>query len=195
MEIAAASASGQVDIWRICLNAERPLRLSSAELDRANRFHFETDREHWSRAHSALRTILSRYTGVAPLDLEFQIGEHGKPALESPAAPHFSLSHSGDWALVAVSRHSAVGVDVERIRENVDIAALLRRLGETDLPEDREACFMRWAHREARSKAHGGPLMTIPPSGTYSADVEISPRYVAAVALIGHSPGTRYYSE
>jgi 4'-phosphopantetheinyl transferase len=184
-----------VDIWRICLSTELPLHLTAAELERASRFRFEADRKRWSRAHSALRTILSRYTEIPPLDLEFQIGEHGKPALRSPAAPYFNLSHSGDWALVAVSTHAPVGVDVERIRENVDIAALLRRLGETDLPEAREACFKRWAHREARSKAQGGPLMTMPPRDTYSTDVEIDPRYVAAVALIGHSPGTRYYSE
>jgi len=184
METASAARPGQVDIWRICLARERPLHLTGAELERASRFHFEADRWHWSRAHSALRTILSRYTGIGPLDLEFQIGEHGKPALENPAAPHFNLSHSGDWAL-----------DVERIRENVDIAALLRRLSETDLPENRDACFRRWAHREARSKAHGGPLMIMPPSDTYSADVEMDARYVAAVALIGRSPSTRYYSE
>jgi 4'-phosphopantetheinyl transferase len=195
MQTATAACPGQVDIWRICLATERPLHLTGAEQERAGRFHFETDRWHWSRAHSALRTILSRYIKIAPLDLEFQIGEHGKPSLGHPAAPHFNLSHSGDWALVAVSIHAPVGVDVERIRENVDIAALLRRLGETDLPKDRDACFRRWSHREARSKAHGAPLMMMPPSGTYSADVEIEPRYVAAVALIGHSPGTRYYSE
>jgi 4'-phosphopantetheinyl transferase len=195
METALDSPAGEVDIWRICLRTELPLHLTGAELERADRFHFEADRKRWSRAHSALRTILSRYTGIPPLDLEFQIGEHGKPALETLAAPHFNLSHSGDWALVAVSEHAPVGVDVERIRENVDIAALLRRLGESDLPEAREACFKRWAHREARSKARGGPLMMRPSSDTYSADVEIDPRYVAAVAMIGHSPGTRYYSE
>jgi len=195
METASAARPGKVDIWRICLATERPLHLTGAELERASRFHFEADRWHWSRAHSALRMILSRYTGTGPLDLEFQIGEHGKPALENPDAPHFNLSHSGDWALVAVSTHAPVGVDVERIRENVDIAALLRRLRETDLPENRDACFRRWAHREARSKAHGGPLMIMPPGDTYSADVEMDARYVAAVALIGHSPSTRYYSE
>jgi 4'-phosphopantetheinyl transferase len=184
-----------VDIWRVCLSTERQLHLTGAELERASRFHFEADRRHWSRARSALRTVLCRYAGIAPLDLEFQIGEHGKPALARAAVPHFNLSHSGEWALIAVSMHAPVGVDVERIRENVDIAALLRRLGEVDLPTARDACFKRWAHREARSKAHGGPLMIMPPSGTYSADVDIDPLYVAAVAVIGHSPGTRYYSE
>jgi 4'-phosphopantetheinyl transferase len=183
-----------VDIWRIWLAAERPLYLTAAELDRASRFHFEADRRRWSRSRSALRTILSRYIGIPQLDLEFRIGEHGKPALENPG-PHFNLSHSGDWAVVAVSAQAPVGIDVERVRENVDIAALLRRLGETDLPEARDACFRRWAHREARSKAHGGPLMMMPPGNTYSADVEIAPGYASAVALIGHGPGTSYYSE
>ena len=78
METASALPPAQVDIWRIYLPTQHPVQLTGAELERASRFHFETDRRHWSRARSALRTILSRYTGLAPLDLAFQIGEHGK---------------------------------------------------------------------------------------------------------------------
>ena len=181
-----------VDIWRLDLTRDRALLLSAAEIARANRFHFESDRERWSRAHSALREVLSHYTGAAPGELVFATGPHGKPFLEHPSAPHFNLSHSGDWALVAVCLACQVGVDVERIRERVDIKALLVRLGETDLPALRSPLFQRWADREARSKARGGLLMTPPPPGAVVVPLDVAPGYAAAVALVEFTPAPQY---
>lgn len=184
-----------VDIWRIDLTRDRAPVLSVAEIARANRFRFESDRERWSRAHSALRQVLSRYTGMAPLELAFATGPHGKPFFEHCSAAHFNLSHSGDWALVAVCLACPVGVDVERIRARVDIKALLERLGETDLPALRNPLFQRWANREARSKACGGPLMTPPPSGAVAVPLDVAPGYAAAVALMGFAPAPQYRTE
>ena len=173
--------------------------LSPVEIARAGRFHFDADRERWTRAHSALRTILAGYTGVAPLELAFLPGEHGKPALDPGNCGgrnvHFNLSHAGEWAFVAVSREVPVGIDVERIRDRVDIAALLRRLGEGDFPADRESCFQRWARREAKSKAAGGPLMAPVSEEALWSDLEAAPGYAAAVALLGHPPRPEYRSE
>ena len=177
-----------VHIWRIDLSCDRDLILSPAEVARAARFRFEADRQHWSRAHSALRVILSSYAAIPPLKMDFAVGEHGKPYLDHPSAPHFNLSHSGDWALIAVCLSHPVGVDVERIRGKVDIGALLQRLGEFDLPAGHDDRFLRWAHREARSKASGGPLMTPPPDDAFSIPLEVAAGYAAAVALIGSIP-------
>jgi 4'-phosphopantetheinyl transferase len=185
--------SGSVDIWRISLREERGLTLSTPEIERAARFRFDNDRERWSRARSALRNVLARYTQTEPLSVEFVIGEHGKPALPHPVV-HFNISHSGYWALIAVSREAPVGVDVERMRERVDIHALLRRLGEENLPDSREACYARWAHREAKTKAAGGLLLTPPPADIYSEEVEVETGYAAAVALQGMRPVAQYYS-
>ena len=184
-----------VDIWRIDLTRDRAPVLSAAEIARATRFRFESDRERWSRAHSALRQVLSRYTGTAPLEQVFATGPHGKPFLEHRSAPHFNLSHSGDWALVAVCLACPVGVDVERIRERVDIKALLVRLGETDLPALRSPLFQRWADREACSKACGGPLMTLPPPGAVAVSVDVAPGYAAAVALMEFAAAPQYCTE
>ena len=124
-----------VDLWTIPLTRECPTHLSEDEVARANRFRFEEDRIRWIRARSSLRLILSRYAGSDPAELVFCYGKHGKPALVGATGVEFNLSHSGDWAMVAVARSVPVGVDIERMRANVDIAALLRRLGETDLPQ------------------------------------------------------------
>ena len=163
-----------VDVWPVSLKTNHPALLSVAEQERASRFRFERDRQCWAQARSALRRVLSRYTGRPPLELDFRMGEHGKPAL-ADARPYFNLSHSGDWALIAVCMQSPVGVDIELIRDGVEIAALLRRLGETDLPFLRDACFQRWARREARSKATGGPLMAPLDSNIFAEDLDVIP--------------------
>src|SRR5580692_10092890 len=121
-----------VDLWTVSLTTPSPDHLSEDEIARANRFKFEADRIRWTRARSALRLILSRYVGDDPARLAFIYGKHGKPALLPFSDVEFNLSHAGDWAMIAVSRSVAVGVDIERIRANVDMAPLLTRLGETN---------------------------------------------------------------
>lgn len=181
--------SCRADVWTIALDEPRELLLSPEERARADRFHFERDRVRWSHAHSALRAILGSYVGKPPLELRFETGRHGKP---STPGLEFNLSHAGKWAMIAVSECAPVGIDLEAIRENVDMAKLLQRIGETDLSGSREELFRVWARREARTKAVGGPLMEIPVADLRVVDL-ISPEgYVAALAMVGHDPEIRY---
>lgn len=62
-----------------------------------------------------VRTALSRMTGIAPKKLQITRGAFGKPQLQSNAQLCFNLSHSGDYAVCAVS-HAECGVDTEKIR-------------------------------------------------------------------------------
>lgn len=178
--------SSAVELWTVPLEIARTGQLtdllSEAEVARAARFRSEKDRRYWTNARSALRTILATYTGESPESLRFVINEHGKPSLDPAAGIEFNLSHAGDFALIAVSTTTPVGVDIERIRADVDIAALLRRLGETDLPETIPELYHRWTRREARSKAVGGQLFTTPPGGIYAIDVPAPEGYAASVA-------------
>lgn len=90
-------------------------------------------------------------------------------AHESTAPLHFNLSHSGDLALIAVSQHSAVGVDVERWRDNVEHLEIAERFFS---PYERDALralsgngddsermlrgfFSTWSRKEAYLKATG----------------------------------------
>jgi len=178
-----------VDLWTIPLTRECPTHLSADELARANRFRFEEDRIRWIRARSSLRVILASYEGGDPAALVFRYAKHGKPALLSASSIEFNLSHAGDWAMVAVAQAVPVGVDIERLRANVDMAALLRRLGETDLPQTEQELYQVWTRREARTKAEGGPLFTRPADDTCAIDVAAPPGYSASVALAGYQPG------
>jgi 4'-phosphopantetheinyl transferase len=177
-----------VDVWLISLENEGEIVLSEAEKIRAARFHFEQDRVRWIRAHSALRLILAKTLGSAPSDLQFSIGSHGKPSLIGGGGVEFNLSHAGSWAAVAVARNVPVGVDIERIRDNVDMAALLRRLGETSIPETNEELYLAWTRREATSKAAGGALFDQWDHDFGVCDLDAPDGYCGSVALIGYEP-------
>lgn len=166
--------------------------LSADEQARAARFIFERDRVSWARARTILRSVLAEYARVTPGELVFAYGEHGKPSL--PLHPHieFNLSHAGRYAMVAVAEGAPVGVDIERMRPNVNIADLLRRVGEKDLPESREALYHVWTGREARTKALGGQLMRTPLGDLRVVDLEAPEGYAASLAVLGRVPQVRY---
>jgi 4'-phosphopantetheinyl transferase len=176
-------------VWTISLEEPREGVLAPDEQARADRFRFERDRVHWTHARSALRTILGRYLSTPPLEISLQLGPHGKPAV---AGVEFNLSHSGGWAMIAVSRSAPVGIDLEAFRPKVEMAALLRRIGETELTGSREQLFQIWARREARTKALGGPLMEIPAGDIRVMDLAAPAGFAAALAMVGCDPQVRY---
>jgi 4'-phosphopantetheinyl transferase len=163
--------------------------LSSEEQARVDRFRFERDRVHWANAHSALREILGGYLNAPPLEISFTLGPHGKPAV---AGVEFNLSHSGGWAMIAVSRGTPVGIDVEAIRPKVEMAQLLKRIGETELNGSIGELFQVWTRREARTKAAGGPLMEIPAGDFRVVDLVAPKGFAAALAMEGYDPEVRY---
>ena len=177
------------DVWTIALGEPREVLLTDEERARAARFHFEKDRVHWSRARSALRAVLARYVKAAPLDISFAWGAHGKPSVEGV---EFNLSHAGGWAMIAVSEGAAVGIDLEAIRGNVEIAQLLERIGETQLSGSTQELFQVWARREARTKAIGGTLMEIPAGDLRVVDLAAPQGFAAALAMVGCDPVVRY---
>lgn len=181
-----------VELWTFPLTREVPTHLSEDEAARARRFRFEKDRVSWTRARSSLRMILSRYAGEDPGNLGFAYGKHGKPALLPFTDVQFNLSHAGDWAVVAVTHSVPVGVDIERIRDKVDMASLLQRLGETDLPSSLPDLYHRWTRREAKTKAAGVALFDQPPDNICAIDVNAPAGYAASVALVGHRPAVTY---
>lgn len=181
-----------VDLWTVSLTTPSPSRLSDDEIVRANRFRFEDDRVRWTRARSMLRLILSRYVGDDPFRIAFDYGPRGKPALPPISDTEFNLSHAGDWAMIAISRSVPVGVDIERIRPKLEMAPLLERLGETNLPSGEQDLYRVWTRREARVKAVGGALFEMPAENVYAVEAKAPDGYVASVALVGFEPEINY---
>lgn len=105
--------------------------LSEEERARADRFVRPDDRTRYILAHGGLRAVLARYTGLDPSGLAFQVGASGKPALRDgsvlPQPLRFNLSHSHGRMLIAVARDRDVGVDLEQIRDKVEVVKLAER--------------------------------------------------------------------
>ena len=144
--------------------------LSLDEERRAASIRIERVRRRFIAARGTLRAVLAREVGAPAGSLRFVAGPLGKPSLDFPRVDppiELNLSHSEDLFIVAVARGHAVGVDVEVIRPDVDVAGLAARFfspGERDRllaldPADhRRAFFTCWTRKEAYIKARGEGL-------------------------------------
>ncbi|MEW6240627.1 MAG: 4'-phosphopantetheinyl transferase superfamily protein [Chloroflexota bacterium] len=159
----------QADIWRVAPTVPAdsvPLfesALSADESQRAARFHFDTDRLRFITAYTSLRRILARYLQCDPRDLNFSANAYGKPFLPDHEID-FNLSHSGEYALIAVTRGRKIGVDVEFIRDDIELESLAARhfsprevseLLALPLKQRVVGFFNCWTRKEAYIKAQG----------------------------------------
>lgn len=160
-------------IWLVDLrqpDADPEQVLSAAEQARASRFRFERDARRYRVSHLALRHILATQLNCHPAQLQFETGIHGKPRLAT-SSWHFNLSHSDDWALIALHPHHPIGVDLECGHPISDWATLAQQNytpSENEalraLPADEQALgFLRcWTRKEACLKALGSGLLIEP---------------------------------
>lgn len=149
--------------------------LSHDERERAERLISEEHRRRFIAAHAMLRAILSRYCGASPEQLAIRRTSDGKPVLSDYPSIRFNLTHSHGRALITVARDREVGVDLEQVRQEVDVVRLARRfLSKRDLafiergdPVQRHERFLKtWVAREAVFKADGRG-MTFPLNRDY----------------------------
>jgi len=160
-----------VAVWRLRINEipgfETETVLSASERRQATRTTSTLARSRFVKSRSWMRHILSRYCDLAPSRLPIATTRRGKPYLESPFPTiRFNLSHTHDWALLAVSRHAEIGVDVEEHRPSLDTKLLVQWLHpaekqdlEVMSPDMRRIAFIRlWCRKEALLKAKGTGL-------------------------------------
>ncbi|WP_051541012.1 4'-phosphopantetheinyl transferase superfamily protein [Ahrensia sp. 13_GOM-1096m] len=166
----------EIDIWiwpligsSLNLNKMETL-LSADETTRARRFVKPIDSARFIIARGTLRKILALYCQINPQSISFNYNKYGKPTLGfchfRPV--HFNLSHSGNYAVLAVSNQCEIGVDIEEIKPfHEDIAtrffstnecAVLANIKNEDYLE---AFYRCWTRKEAFVKAHGTGL-TLP---------------------------------
>jgi len=159
----------RVDVWRVRLDL--PLdalervgaSLSAEETQRAGRFHFTLDRDRFIAAHGCLRAVLARTLHCGPDQLTFSVNQYGKPALRDHEL-EFNLTHSGDFALIAIARGHRLGIDLERIRPEISSQGIARQyfsksefaeLQTLPLEQRQAAFFTCWTRKEAYIKAQG----------------------------------------
>lgn len=160
--------------WRLDPADDRIERLaaclSAEERARANRFVSPLHRRRSIVAHGVMRDILGSACGIEPSAISLGVEPEGKPFVvaEGRPAPFFNLTHSEDWAALALSWDSPVGIDIEAIRplaENVAERFFSPRersdLATLDAATALRRFYALWTCKEALLKATGWGL-TIP---------------------------------
>ena len=127
----------QVDLWfanledfDLCLvGRECADWLNSEEANRMRRYQSRRQQEHFVLGRIILRLTLSKYFGCSPSDFNFHTDNQGKLFLNSnnPPSLFFSLSHSYNRLVVAVSRVRDMGIDVELVNEKREILKIAKR--------------------------------------------------------------------
>lgn len=155
--------------------------LDPAEQARAAALTRPEQRRRYVAAHAAARLILAGRLGLPAERIRWQRGRYGKPELAgSPAPPvRTSLSHSGEFALLAVTARRPVGVDLQRLPAHLDVARMAARyypaaearfVAAGADPAERAGRYARlWTRKEACVKAGGGRLtegLRLPVHGT-----------------------------
>jgi 4'-phosphopantetheinyl transferase len=167
MNMLGSLKDNDAHVWRVLLDDAKwddyTAVLNNAEREKAARYRTTTLQQHYRRCRSALRVILARYINVAAADLNFHLAEHGKPELPGHRIG-FNVSHSGDYALVALAKHE-LGVDLEIAgKERSDLQGLIDMVCHPNeqtvlaqLPDaDKAAQFYRlWTQKEAYCKMLG----------------------------------------
>lgn len=154
----------RIDIWRYTLKHSNDWSsiLSTEEKNRAARFYFEKHRRRFMQSHGILRTILAHYLNIAPENISLKTDHHGKPYIENSNV-FFNLSHSGDYALVAIGLDSALGIDLEKFSSRSYRGLAQQMFSEAEnqqllsCPQYLEAAvfFSIWSQKEAFIKACG----------------------------------------
>jgi 4'-phosphopantetheinyl transferase len=151
----------------VCIDQCRQT-LCSTETERAGRFVHKISRDDFVVAHGVLRHLLGRYTATPAGDLRFSVGTDGKPTLDASgnddSVISFNMTHSGSRALIAVSDGREVGIDLERIKQEVKALAIARRyfargefaaIERAPAPLQAGTFFLYWVAKEAILKGQG----------------------------------------
>ncbi|MFT3990485.1 MAG: 4'-phosphopantetheinyl transferase superfamily protein [Luteolibacter sp.] len=163
------------------ISREEAIRhLTPDELERAAKFRFEKDANHWIACRAELRRLLTEALGAptsarsiahgadvnigSPLPLATT--SFGKPLLAAPYDfLHFNLSHCPDLALLAISEKGPIGIDIEPISRASGLpecASSFCHPREIETQPDAIKLLEIWTAKEAVLKALGTGLSIAP---------------------------------
>ncbi|MTI85600.1 MAG: 4'-phosphopantetheinyl transferase superfamily protein [Firmicutes bacterium] len=185
----------RVDFWKADLTVDEFTLntysgiLSPEEQDRADRLKIDEVRYRFITARGILRRILSLYTGSAQETIRFYYNDNGKPELRQLGHKdkiRFSVSHTGNTLLIAISLNNRVGIDIEFMWPNLKFENMAKRYfmpkeyyALMELPDHarREAFYRYWTRKEAYIKGKGAGLWqlinNIEITGTSDGDIQL----------------------
>ena len=141
--------------------------LSKDECERAARLKIEEKKKQFVIVRSVLRKLLSNTLGKSSKAIIFSYGQHKKPYIEEKynnKSIEFNISHSENYALIAITLDNKVGVDIEKINREIDYQSLSHRffsekekdeLTSLDKDDQLDAFYRAWVRKESFIKATG----------------------------------------
>jgi 4'-phosphopantetheinyl transferase len=167
--------STDCQVWWVSLASCQPAHerlLDPVESARRAGYRARADRDRFTLGVVVTRTILAANLGVAPdkVDLDRTCATcgrpHGRPRPATGVNIDLSVSHSGDFVVVAFAVGRAVGIDVERLDRSrgTELAKIVLSPAEHAHfsrlePAGRSpACYRYWVRKEALLKASGDGL-------------------------------------
>ncbi len=93
--------------------------LNPDEQRRQKGYYFDDDKKRYLVTRALVRTVLSKYTEVAPVSWHFVRNRYGRPEVsdrhENAKGISFNISHTRGLIALAITYRRAVGIDVENI--------------------------------------------------------------------------------
>lgn len=156
-------------IWRYDLNERDYLKemqnpvLSMHEKRRCEEFLHEADRLRYVCIHRFVRQVLSAYLNTSASEIEINYAKFGKPFINGNEL-YFSYTYRSNMALLAISRQSEIGIDIEKMRQLQDVNTFCEFSFSIEEREILDGCteeafqetlFTFWTFKEAVIKALG----------------------------------------
>jgi 4'-phosphopantetheinyl transferase len=166
----------EIHIWNIDLDQVRNSTsaviklLNEEEIIRANKFHFEADKERFICSRGILKLLINAYIKIPLTNISFIKNNFGKPELskmQNSIQLNFNVSHSKNIFCFAFSIKEQVGIDIEIVKPISDYMQIseryfskseieqLKSLSEKDRLEGFYSC---WTGKEAVIKLLGKGL-------------------------------------
>jgi len=184
--------------------------LNSLEIKKAKRFYKEIDRNRFIIYRAILKLVLGAYTQLDVKKIYLDYDFNRKPYLASHPWLHFNVSHSENFAVIAISRKK-VGIDIEYLSDDFKFSNLLpdifddnERLSIQNATDKKTTFYTLWTRKESLVKALGKGIdedfKYIPSSdGNHNLDFkliknsqnwqvysfDLADRYVCAIAFEG----------
>jgi len=157
-----------VELWQVPLDNEAECERVQANLiptehERARRLIVPAAKRRFMVARGVLREILAQYLACKPADVLFQHMDEGKPYIAGGSL-EFNIAHSGDKALIAITKEYPLGVDIEAIVPRGNLLGLaerffhpeeVRALQQHDEQAQLQAFYRYWCVKEAVLKGQG----------------------------------------
>lgn len=158
-----AAARANIDDWMT--------KITPQEGREAQRFQCRADQHRFIVGRALAREMIAAHLDCDPLAFQIVRDSRGKPFVSGYDNVYFSISHSGDIVIAAVTFDKPLGIDVEKHRYDIDVESL-GRLVFTDIELSRillsppaaqiSLFFRQWVFKEALVKALGTGLLKDP---------------------------------